>query len=304
MRAFTSPLLFLASSIFAFGCGGDDSSGNPSGTGSGGSGGAGTGGQGGGATAVTLQFEGRVGQKVFSCADTQTALGTPPSDVKITDFRLYIHDIRLHAAGGGDVPVTLEQDGLWQYQDLALLDFEDKTGSCANGTGETNGAVHATAPKGTYDGVSFKLGVPFALNHADAATAPSPLNLSGLFWSWNGGYKFLRVDSVPAAGGMPFNIHIGSTGCMGDFANGGIESCDRPNVAEITLTGFDPTTTKILVDYAALVATSDLATNAGNAPGCMSESADPECAAVFQGLGIDVADGSLHPELQKLFRVE
>ncbi|XXX82226.1 hypothetical protein WMF30_26050 [Sorangium sp. So ce134] len=70
------------------------------------------------------------------------------------------------------------------------------------------------------------------------------------------------------------------------------------------LTGFDPLTTTVLVDFAAAVAASDLSVDGGGAPGCMSGTEDPECAAIFERLGIDIADGTLHPETQELFRVE
>ena len=69
-------------------------------------------------------------------------------------------------------------------------------------------------------------------------------------------------------------------------------------------TGFDPLTTTIVIDYAAVVAASDLATNGGGPPGCMSGTADPECGPVFDRLGIDIADGSIHPEKQVLFRAK
>ncbi len=251
-----------------------------------------------------IPFEGRVGKTPFTCKATYPGLGTAATEISLVDFRLYIHDVKLHQKGGADVPVELKQDGLWQYQNLALLDFEDKTGACANGTAEMNGMIHGTVPAGTYDGISFKLGVPFALNHADASTAPSPLNLSGLFWDWNYGYKFLRADAAPAAGGAPFLLHLGSTACQGDFADGGVSACDRPNVADIVLTGFDPAKNKIVVDYAAVVAGSDLSKNAGGAPGCMSETTDPECEAIFERLGLSVKDASTHPDQQKLFAVE
>lgn len=288
------------------------SSSSTSGTGgAAGTGGAGTGGSGGkdggAGTPVALQFEGRVGAKVFSCTDTYTGLGTPPADVKLSDYRFYVHDVQLHRSGGSDVPVALVQDGLWQYQNVTLLDFEDRTGSCVNGTPEKNGVIHGTVPAGSYDGVSFKLGVPFALNHADVSTAPSPLNLSGLFWDWNYGYKFLRVDSATVGGdggAVSFLLHLGSTGCIGDFADGGVMSCDRPNVTTVTLTGFDPTKNKIVADYAAVVAGSNLALNQGGPPGCMSDPTDLDCPPVFQRLGIHLDDGSIHPDEQKLFHVE
>lgn len=296
----------------AAGCGDDStsstattatSSSSSSSSGAGG-GSGGSGGSGGGATsAFVLTFEGRVGDKVFDCNATYPGLGAGTTEVKITDFRLYVHDIRLHKAGTGEeVPVELDQDGLWQHKNLALLDFEDKTGSCSNGTVEKNTVVHATAPSGAYDGISFKLGVPFELNHADVAVAPSPLNLSALFWNWNGGYKFLRVDSVPVAGGTPFNLHLGSTGCTP--MNGDVTSCDRPNIVDVAFKTFDPAKSKIVIDYAMAVFDNDVSMDMGGAPGCMSGVMDPDCAAVFARLGIDISDGSIDPDTQTFFHME
>ncbi|WP_437721397.1 MbnP family copper-binding protein [Sorangium sp. So ce861] len=284
------------------GDGGRGGAGGEGGTGEGGTGEAGGGAGGGDAgIAVELAFEGRVKDEVFSCADTY-AVGAAVTDVKLNDFRLYIHDVRLHRADGEKVPLALEQDGKWQLENLVLLDFEDKSGSCANGTQETNGLVRGTVPAGEYDGLSFKLGVPFERNHGDASVAPSPLNLTGLFWSWNHGYKFLRIDSVPEQGGDPFIIHVGSTGCVGDV--GEVTACDRPNVAEIVFEGIDPLATKVLVDYGALVADTDVSANAGGTAGCMSDATDPDCPPLFAHLGIDVTDGSPRPEQQSFFRIE
>lgn len=223
--------------------------------------------------------------------------------------------------------MTLTDDGKWQFRGVGLLDFEDKSGTCANGTADVNSVLKGTAPSGAYVGVKLKIGVPFDLNHADVATAPSPLNLSGLFWSWNGGYKFARIDgrSPVTDGGMGmdsgmgvdagmdgsmmspgvFSIHLGSTECQGDPQRGGaVTSCGRPNVGEVTLTGFDPTKKPILVDYKALVAGNDLTMDMGGAPGCMSGATDPECPNILTHLGVDPSTGQPDAAKQTLFRVE
>jgi uncharacterized repeat protein (TIGR04052 family) len=272
---------------------------------------------------VTLSFEAKVGDAPFSCA-TPVMVGTPASMVEPLDFRLYVHDVRLIDANGEDVPMVLADDGKWQYGGVALLDFEDKSGTCANGTIDVNKTLVGSAPAGVYTGVKFKIGVPFELNHADVATAPSPLNLSGLFWSWNGGYKFARIDARGPAmdGGMGgdagggghgghgdepgvFNIHLGSTGCTGDPGSGtSVTACAKPNIGEVVLTGFDPTKKKIVADFKALVAGSNLGMDMGGAPGCMSGPTDPECPNVLSHLGVDPSSGQPDAKQQTLFRAE
>ncbi|WP_437586527.1 MbnP family copper-binding protein [Sorangium sp. So ce1000] len=298
-----NPVDVASTSAGVGGGGGSGGAGGGGGSGDAGGGADGGGGSGGdGTVAVELQFEGRVRDAVFSCSETY-AVGSAATDVRLNDFRLYIHDVRLRRVDGEEVPLSLEQDERWQFQDVVLLDFEDRSGNCANGTEETNGVVRGTVPAGDYDGLSFKLGVPFELNHGDEANAPSPLNLSGLFWSWNDGYKFLRLDSVATANDNPFLVHLGSTGCVSG-AGGEVTACDRPNVAEIAFQDIDPLTTKVLVDYAALVSDSDVSANAGGAPGCMSDPTDPDCPPLFTHLGIDLTDGSSHPDRQSFFRIE
>lgn len=275
-------------------------------SGEGGAGGSGTGGAGGGGAQVqsfVLQFRGDVDGAPFDCASSYQ-LGSSLAAASVTDFRFYVHDVRLIDAAGTEVPLALTQDGLWQHQGLALLDFEDRTGGCSNGTTETRTIVEGTAPVGDYVGLAFKVGVPEAMNHLDNATAPSPLNLSALFWSWSSGYKFLRVDAVADDGAGPFNLHVGATGCTGDPALGDAVTCTNPNVIDVVLDGFDPASSVAVFDYAAVVAETDLTTDGGGAPGCMSGGGDPECAAVFPLLGLDLDTGLPSPDTAAAFRVE
>lgn len=322
------PVLFLPVSLLALSaaCGDDDNT--PTVTPANDSGAqpdTGTPDASGGAGAMTLHFEARVGSEKFSCSNMAMGMGTTNAMIEPLDFRVYVHDVRLINAAGEEVPFALTQDGKWQYKTLALLDFEDKTGTCANGTVDVHPTLEGTAPAGTYTGIKFKIGVPFELNHADVATAPSPLNLSTLFWSWNGGYKFVRIDGkTPAmdagmdagmmmdggdggmvmAGGV-FNIHLGSTECQGDAADGGaITMCNKPNRGEVSLQGFDPLSKTILVDYKALVSGNDMTKELGGAPGCMSGGTDPECPAILTRLGVNPTTGQPDATQQKLFRVE
>jgi hypothetical protein len=100
----------------------------------------------------------------------------------------------LTTADGKAIPVQLDQDGLWQYKNLAMLDFEDGTSSCSNGNAGMHKQVTGTVPAGSYTGLRFTVGVPFELDHIYAASAPSPLNMTAMFWSWQGGYKFVKAE--------------------------------------------------------------------------------------------------------------
>ncbi len=143
---------------------------------------------------VAINFEGRVGEEEFVCGQSYEGIGASESTITPSDFRFYVSDIALIDEDGNAVPLQLEQDGKWQYQNTALLDFEDGTNACDNGTTEVNTTVVGTVPEGDYQSLQFTMGVPEDLNHEDAAIAPSPLNLTSMWWNWQGGYKFLRVE--------------------------------------------------------------------------------------------------------------
>jgi uncharacterized repeat protein (TIGR04052 family) len=246
---------------------------------------------------VTLTFRGQVGDNDFACGQSYAGIGTMATQIQPADFRLYVSNVRLVDSSGAEQPVTLDQDGLWQYQGVALLDFENKVSPCA-GTTATNYAIHGQAApgNGVYAGVRFTLGIPPELNHGNQATAPAPLNLAGLFWSWQDGYKFLRTEGAATGGASSFSVHLGSTGCLRDPA--GNTQCSSLNTPDISLTAFDPQKNRVGVDLAALLSTSDLSTDMM----CQSDPTVAVCGPVFQRLGLPF--GSTPAGMQALFRVE
>ncbi len=250
---------------------------------------------------TTLTFAAKVGTETFSCNAT-FQLGTPSTAVTPLDFRFYVSEVELVRADGTRAPLALVPDGKWQLDDVALLDFENGAAGCAsNGTPDTNAVVRGIAAPGSYTGVRFVVGVPFAKNHGNQATAPSPLNLGQMFWSWRSGYKFLKIDGQPEADAGPrFNLHLGSVGCLGeDPADGGaVTSCEKPNRVLVSLSAEAPLdfgTKRVVIDWAAILAGSDVTVNGGGPGGCMSGTTDPECEPVFDRLGIDLATGAPKP---------
>ncbi|MCB9594147.1 MAG: metallo-mystery pair system four-Cys motif protein [Sandaracinaceae bacterium] len=255
-----------------------------------------------GGAPVTLTFAGLVGGQPAACGTTYSGVGSTATDLELEDFRLYVHDVRLVTESGEEVAVTLDDDD-WQVDDIALLDFEDGTAGCESGNPGTNATVRGTVPDGSgpFVGVRFRLGVPFDRNHADASTAPAPLSFGSMFWSWNLGYKFLRVDARTT--GLPegWLLHLGSTGCEGD-GRGNVSGCAADNIVDVELTGFDPASDTIAVDLADVLSGADLDVNAGGAPGCQSGVDDTDCGPVFDGLGLSFA-GTPPSGPQRLFSI-
>jgi uncharacterized repeat protein (TIGR04052 family) len=251
---------------------------------------------------LTLPFEARVGPETFSCERT-FALGTPGTTYTPEDFRLYVSNVRLVSESGAEVPVQLSDDGAWQRDGAALLDFENRANACSNGTAETNTRLVGSVPAGRYHTLRFTVGLPPAQNHQDATAAPPPFNSSAMFWGWQAGYKFIKIDgSTP---GLPagHNFHLGSIGCTGSAPTRAPSACAAPNRVEVELTDFDPATSKVVMDLAALFAGSDLDQNAPQtAPGCMSGATDADCGPLFARLGL--AFGDQPAGAQRFFRKE
>lgn len=290
--------LLLSCTTLAFAaCSGDDAASSETAT-SGSESGTDTGGQ----EAVTLRFAPVVAGAAFSCGTSFSDLGTTSATFQVNDFRLYIHNVAVIHGDGTRSPVTLDSNE-WQSQDVVLLDFEDASGECV-GTPETNLEVVGTVDDASdITGVEFTIGVPEELNHLDSASASAPLNIPGMYWSWMGGYKYLRVD-MTGAGGEPFVFHLGATGCMGSTADG--FACT--NQYRITHSfDLDLQTQALAVDLAALVAGSDLTTPndmmSDPVAGCMSGVDDPQCPPLFAALGLEHNDSATDPAGQTVFQV-
>ncbi|MBN8493986.1 MAG: metallo-mystery pair system four-Cys motif protein [Burkholderiales bacterium] len=271
-----------------------------------------------GAQAVTLQFAAQVNGQAFACGQSYGGVGTTRSTITPSDYRFYVSEVQLIDASGRAVPVTLAQDGTWQRDGVALLDFENGSGPCRNGTAAMNSSVRGTVPAGRYTGLRFTVGVPFAANHGDPTTAPSPLNLTAMFWNWQGGYKFIKFDTAttgqpattaaphPQGGGNAsgFSVHLGSTLCASPSRTQAPQAaCGNPNRVTVQFDNFDVSTQTVVADIGRVLAGANVDVNAaGSSPGCMSFPKDADCPPVMGALGL-AYDGVPAPGPQRMFSV-
>lgn len=183
---------------------------------------------------------------------------------------LYVHDIELLDENHQPHSLLLTSSAPWQSDRVALIDLA--------GPGARNTTVTGTvaAPAAHYAGIRFKVGVPFELNHSNPLKAPAPLDRGDMFWAWQTGHKFLRVDLATDAREVSF--HIGSTGCSSASAlRPPQHACAQPNLMQVELVG-EPlqSTIRLRVDrLAAALRAADFVT-------CTGEYArDAACAAPF-----------------------
>jgi uncharacterized repeat protein (TIGR04052 family) len=236
---------------------------------------------------LELSFEARVGDTPFSCAQPLWGLGTSAASAEALDLRLYVYEITLERVGGALVPFELVADGEWQSAQVALLDFENGSGRCADGTAQTNTTLRGHAPtRSQYVGMSFTVGVPPELDHLDLSSAEAPLDVPGMWRSWQGGYKYLRADFTTVENPGGYLFHLGAEGCAGSPSSG--YACAQDNHAKITLAG--DIDRPIILDLQQLLSGVDLARAPDGKndllPGCMSSASDPECAPLFEALGM------------------
>ena len=264
---------------------------------------------------VAVKFDAVVGDKAFVCGQSYDNIGITQSRITPSDFRFFISAVELLDERGKAVALTLDQDEVWQYQDVALLDFEDGTGPCHNGNPGLHREITGRAPKGDYRGVRFTLGVPFELNHGDPTIAPSPLNLTAMFWVWQAGYKFVKIDM--ATTGQPqaaetaekqkrrasgFPIHLGSTDCASASLTTPPSGCKNPNRLTLTFNNFDLEKNSVIADVAVLLNETNVDINATDtAPGCMSSPVDTDCAQVMPAFGLPF--GGNAAAQQRFFKV-
>lgn len=198
----------------------------------------------------------------------------------LKDLRFYLHGIHMINKQGVEIPLELEQNKYTQYHDIALIDLRPNATPLQK-------SLRGQIPAGEYQGITFKLGLPFALNHTNPLKAPAPLNLGELFWTWQLGYKFLRLDMQTTK--TAWSLHLGSNGCHSPSAlRPPLNTCEQPNLAQITLKDFNPDYNHIFFNL------NHLLTGPDNTPeeDCMGNYHNkPYCRHILQQLGLNADTG-------------
>lgn len=222
----------------------------------------------------------------------QAACG-PPSQSVVTQFivsqsgiesstgqlQFFVSDVRMVDANGSPTPVRLDPAPHQDHRTaLIAIPFDGRETPRANRT------LLGTVRRGDYVSMEFLVGVPYDRNHRNPLHAGPPLDRPAMFWSWQAGMKFLRLDLDNA-----WSFHLGSTGCHSASAvRAPAAECRRPNLARIRLPAGAASDGTVAIDLAALL--GDV--HPGRDPNCMGDFAKHAvCRDALGALGLDADTG-------------
>jgi|SaaInl8_200m_RNA_FD_contig_41_1318305_length_2998_multi_7_in_0_out_0_1 uncharacterized repeat protein (TIGR04052 family) len=235
---------------------------------------------------VKIYFSPEVENRAINCA-SNFHVGSGEANATLKDFRMFISEVALLNESGKKVDVTLDQND-WQYENVALLDFEDGTAGCAESgnTPDLRAYISGKVPEGIYSNVAFTLGVPKVINHNKYPDVKM-LNHSKMDWGWQNGRKFMKLEVVAQSeNAKAWNFHLGSTDCSEDATDESGISCNQSNRVSVVLDNFNIEMDTVKMDLGSLFQSSDVAINLGEKPGCMSFQKDPDCEQIFSRLDL------------------
>lgn len=234
---------------------------------------------------IMIPVVAQVGDQALACGMEYPGFGLAQSIVEFSEFALYVHDVHLRNEDGAWVRMRMRDDGMWQRDGVALLDFLGHgSPACAQqGTAETNTLITGYMPEGKYSAIRFSLGVPASHNHINAVTEVAPFNRQRMWWSWASGFRYLKADmrvrTVRPDGTIKdtpkYYAHLGGVNCSKDPTTL-VYGCKDPRVAVVEFP-LDPSREGIVVNPLALFAQDDLSIGRGCMGGfSLKDPADPK----------------------------
>lgn len=164
----------------------------------------------------------------------QTYVNAAGDSVQFTVLKFYASEFGLIGTDGSEVSM----------EGIGLIDFED---SKAVSDGYYSYTVKGEP--GTYRGIKFAIGVPFDQNHRDVSTQDAPLGPnSGMYWGWNPGYIFYKVEGRVDSMGTPINF-LYHTGEDNRRKTVRLASLTGNNQTEFVVNDNDANVYTIKVDY-------------------------------------------------------
>lgn len=154
---------------------------------------------------ITLFFDNMAGSQDLRLDDASYTNSSGES-FSVSELQYFISNIRLRKRGGTEYAIQ---------QDSCYFLVQESEASTQR--------IQLKVPEGEYDRVSFVLGVDSVRNTMDISKRTGVLDPAssmdkGMYWGWNSGYIFLKIEGNSAAapadpiGRQKFRYHIGGFG--------------------------------------------------------------------------------------------
>lgn len=220
--------------------------------------------------------------KKLNCDNTFIA-GVENKTWFIEQFQFFISDIQFGSENSGWHNIKLLETP-YQTGNTVLLgencretSQEIDSDNAKNWTVEFEANESITQPSA----IRFTLGLPFTVNHLNPISQKSPLNLPSMFWVWQTGHKFMRLEL--ASNSQQWLFHLGSTGCSSSSVlRSPTQACRYPNKVTVELPIFKQQNNNLLlgVDLSELLSQISLIPTSN----CQSEQDNENCLQLFRNL--------------------
>ena len=220
----------------------------------------------------------------------------------IEQFQFFISHIEYGSAEKGWQKVNLAPTPFQAHDTVLLgtncLSAKQQAGSLKNSNWTIELEPLPGAGINKNSAIRFTLGVPFEVNHLNPISQKSPLNLPSMFWVWQTGHKFMRLEL--AANNEQWLFHLGSTGCKSASAmRAPKQACRYPNRFnfELPLAINSDGRLALNFDLATLLNNVDLTLSSS----CQSEQNKLSCQQLFNNLSL-VKKINNTPSVSSVFR--
>jgi uncharacterized repeat protein (TIGR04052 family) len=227
-----------------------------------------------------ITFQAVYKNTAINCASTFSDVhelkSSEPQKWQYQQLQFFIHGVEVNTRKNGWQPWLMTTNAN-QADNVALL---GEVCDRKNGKGYWQLELIPLDEAVVVTDIRFTLGIPFALNHLNPLTQPSPLNEASMFWGWQGGHKFMRAELVSQNDDWLF--HLGSTGCKAlSPVRAPKNECLYPNRVSVSLP-FTLENSTIEFDLALLVRDVRLARKNS----CQSAADEKSCKILFKNLGL------------------
>ncbi len=221
----------------------------------------------------SLQVQPLFQEKRFNC---QSVIKQNAKTWHLSQVYLFASEIEYQNNQGNWQTLPLA-DNKYQSQQIVLLGVDCQH----NAKGQWQLRLTDQVKREQIKALRFQVGIPFTLNHLNPLQQNSPLNIPNMFWVWQTGHKFVRMEMTSAASDH-WLFHLGSVGCSSVSAlRSPKQPCLYPNTFKVTLAKLANNSFSLNLTSWFQGLTFDTAT------GCQSEITNPYCQLIFNNVGIN-----------------